>query len=397
MTIALVVVVFVILAVAAYLLPIKWARNLAAENKLFFSPKKGRIVARVRGGRIIEYFGNIFDQHKYAVKETGEIKDILLNAKSEEIGPDEYLSKVKDELKNSLSWQWLGVLWLGMDSLFKYMFSKDIEAESVYLKNIRHLTVSDLRTSEMSKVGLDIIYDLETTHAGKSLNYEGGSWITKIEAAITGTCKEYASLISYNDMAQEQIEYGTARITDEKIDPAEELKAEEMLSPKEKEMSDEREKKIDNTLLGRIASLNKERKGNAGLPESVGQRIIGFHVVGIKVESKMEELSQKTINAKKEAEVINIKAEGDAKALKASSEAEANAIKAVGDARNKVLKETAGIVTAERAADIEIAERMAEAFKKTKMQALSFGNGGVPFILNGKETPAPEEKNKKGK
>lgn len=406
------VVAVAVLLITIFAVPI--TSHLAREKIFLFAPKKGSIVAVVLGERIVAYYANLEDQGKFVIQGSGVPKDI----KGAQ-GDKDYILYLKTQ-ENSFLWQHFGVMWLGFKRLFNYNISEGVVAESIYFKNFKTLEVKDCLTLEKAKVSFKIAFDLETVNAGLSLNYKDGAWLKKVEATIISAFREYISHISYADIPLEQVEHSLINRKSKKETADEILKAESMLTQDEKLMCEKRERdeEFHNQLLQRIIDLNNSHFGNPGLPEALGQKIGSFHITEVILSKEMMDISQKPVIAAREAEALKLKTEGEAVATikkaeaaakktiidaeadakktvaeaqaKATStvlEADANAkaVAAVGNARNTVLEKTITLVPGERAADIEVAEKMSEALKTTSVQAISFGNGSVPFILNGQK------------
>ena len=373
---------FILVAVLIWIFAIPISTWIVGMKILFFSPKKGSVVAKTKNNRVIGYYGNTYDEEKFVVEGTGKIKSIYLldeNQKPTTEYEPEYVRQL-EELENSILWQWLGVRWLGMNSLFTYQFSENITAESIYLKNVFELEIPNLLTKEQTEVTLLVSFSLLTTDAGKSLNYKDGLWKKYVEDAIKSTCREFVGDTSYEDISPEAVEHS--------------ISEQAPLAPKD-ETKGQEEKNLG--LLKRIMVLNKTGVGNIGLPDEVGQMIVSFRLKQVKIKSELVTAGEAPKIAKKNAEAANEKAIGEAKAIKEKAAAEVIAITTTGAAKNAVLREKTGIAGQEKAANMEIAEVLANAILHTKMQAISFGSEGIPFILSGVEKPPKENEGAESK
>ncbi len=379
---------------------------LVGRKLLFFSPKKGSMVAVVRNNDVIGYYGNIRDDRKYVKEKTGEVKNTFLELETTDRKGEKCICEYDDpvwevmekELEGNILYQWLGVYWLGMNDLLTYQFTKasepgvtpvvkKVEAESIYLKNLRDDWVfTGLVSRDGVKVEFKVTVILETVNAALSLNYRDGAWMTKVKKAIESACREFCGQTTFEEIIQVKVEgENLSKVT-----------------PSKKEMDrlhDEAIKVAEegNTtgvkLLSCVMALNTSDAGNPGLPDTVGQKILSFHVTEVFVDEKYRKLllAQKEANVElikvdQQAKAMVKKAEAEASSMTAKAVAEAGAVASVGKAKNDVLRETAGIVHPDRAADIEIAEEISNALRYTSLQALSFGGQGIPFILSGEKS-----------
>ena len=338
-------ILFIAVAVVWAWIWLKENLPLMAENDNFFTTvKKGKIKAIKIAGKIVGYFGNLFDQNKCAKRDTGKIIE----------GKD-------NDLENSFLWKHFGVIWMGFGgSVYTYPFEKmDIidgkivpiktTASSIFLKNRFIVTVDDAETLEMIPIKLVAQLITETVDAGLSLNYD--NWINVIEGQVKSACRDFIALKDVRVITQEQLE-------------------------KEGE------------LFKCVMNLNANI-GNKSLEEQIGQKIIGFSVISLEVTDKSvkDALQSKEIaDEKQKGKIAN--AEGDAKVIEIDAEAklkakkkEAEGITAIGEARNKVLKTTAEILNKKAAEKLEETRALAEGIKEFKGKALSFGGTGIPFIV----------------
>jgi hypothetical protein len=326
------------------------------DPKLFTTVKKGKIIAIKVAGKITGYYGNLADQGKHVDRETGKVLD----------GKD-------DELESSFLWQEFGVIWMGFGgSVYQYPFEKmdmvdgtiqkiKTTASSIFLKNRFIVMVDDAETKEMVAIKLVAQLITETVHAGLSLDYD--NWISVVESQVKSACRDF---IAAKDG-------GLREITKEQLEG-------------------------NGELFKYVKALNGN-VGNPGLPEQIGQNIVGFSVMTLEIadegvknalqsgEIATEKMKGKVIDAEAEAAVIGkIAAANLEKAKK-----EAEGIEAIGNARNKILKETTKLVYKKGAERLEETRAMAEAVGKFPGKALSLGAGNIPVILGDSE-----EKDKKG-
>jgi hypothetical protein len=368
-----VIVVATVVIVFIFAKPI--AAEMAERKILFFSPRKARIVAKMRSNAKIGYYGGDMED-KFVDEKTGELKDKFIYVEKEEkngkkvkkilVKTDEFVpeyAKMRMKRKSSLLYTWLGVFWLGFDRLFTYWFSKDVQAESVYLKNVVTLKIYKILTKEMAEVDLEVVFDLETVNAALSLNYENGAWMQKIMAAIESAVRETFAQLTYVEVVAGKVE-----------------------------LSKKGSKKDTFKLLENILSLNDSEAGNTGLIEAVGQMITGFHVTALSVEEEIEKISKAPAIAEGQKKASIIESEGKSTAIKNVGLATAEAITAEGNARIAIVKELVNLVGKDNAANMEIedtrkessvdtAEKLAHGLEKTNASAVSFG-GEMGFMNN---------------
>jgi len=330
------------------------------DPKLFTTVKKGKMIAIKIAGKIIGYYGNLFDQDKHVDRKTGKVLD----------GKD-------SELENSFLWQEFGSIWMGFGgSIYQYPFEKmdmldgtiqkiKTTASSIFLKNRFIVLVDDAETKEMVAIKLVAQLITETVHAGLSLNYD--NWISVVESQVKSACRDFIAT------------QGIREVTKEKLEG-------------------------DGELFKYVMALNGN-VGNPGLPEQIGQEIIGFSVISLEIadeDVKNALQSGEIATEKMKGKVID--AEGDAKVIETiaianleKAKKEAEGIEAIGNARNKILKETTKLVYKKGAERLEETRAMAEAIGKLQvLKALSLGTGNIPVILgDSEEKDQKEEKSKK--
>jgi len=363
-----IVVVFVLLWIVLFVFAKPIAAYMADKKILFFSPKKGKIVARKRAGRIIGYYANIEDTGKFIIKETGEIRSIRKwdddkRKRSNKIDP--LYPAIKKIQEDSLLWHWLGVFWLGMDSLFSYWFAPNVKAESIFLKNVFPIDIPPCPTKDMGWLSFKgALLTLRTTHAGLSLNYKDGEWRVVAEEAVRSAVRDYIAKLPMEEMLQEQIE-GKSK------------------------------------LLPYLKKLNKDVGGNLGLPRTIGQYVDAFNIPQEQINAEMEKLMLAKTTELKKGEALVIKAGKEKEAAILRAEGEAKATTKTGNSINNVMRTLADIVGKDNAARILVTQTAGAALKETGVTALSVGGTGeIPFILNGanstkKDKPAgdaPPEK-----
>lgn len=308
-----------------------WLREnlpeMADKSQLFTTVKKGKIKLVKVAGKVVGYYGNLFDQNKRAERLTGKILD-----------------GIDVELQESFWWKYFGVIWIGFGgSVYEYPFEKmdmvngeiikiKTTACSIFIKNRFTISIYDAKTSEMIPMKLIAQVIVETKHAGLSLNFD--NWIQVAEAQVKSACRDFISTKKMRDVTKEQLEKGSE-------------------------------------LFKCVMDLNKSDSGNIGLKDQVGQEIIGFSVIHMEISDKQlndavqsegvadEKMRGKVKDAMSDAEVIKIKAAVNLIA----TEKEADGIKAIGYAKNEVLKGTADLITPKGAEELEKTRALSDAIK----------------------------------
>lgn len=358
-----VILIIVVACVFAYIWV--WAQKnlplVAEKDKLFTTIKKGKIKVVKKAGKIVGYYSNLFDQGKYAKRDTGEIV----------VGSDK-------DLEHDFWWKNFGVIWIGFGgSVYTYPFEKmdivdgDITkikttASSIFLKNRFVVTVEDAETKEMVPIKLVAQLITETKNAGLSLNYD--NWINVVESQVKSACRDFIALKGLREITLEQLE------------------------------------SADSKLFTYIMSLNTD-SGNKSLEKQIGQEIIEFSLISLEISDQSVKNAVQSGEVADEANIGKIKnAEGDATVMEKLADAklkaslkEAEGIKAIGNARNEILEKTAELITKKGAGELEKTRALAYAIEKSNMKALSFG-GGASFIIgddNGGKNM--EKSNKEGK
>lgn len=285
--------------------------NLASREKekafLVISMKQGRIKFRVRAGRIVQFLANLQGLKKNIDEETGIIDD-----------------EDKQPNGNEKNWLWkrYGVRWIGLDSVFTFPIEKydlkggtkdELEkksetAESLFFRGSYLDSLPDAETMGGQKVTVIFRIGIETTHAGKTIQYK--YFLPLILDAVKSCLRDFVASKEALELFQ--------------------LQNEGKLSDKE-----------NSGLVSLIFSLNNGTEGNPSLEESIGQRITSINVIQIKFDEETQKLIKRKndanitgdaliAEAKKRVEIA--KEEGQEKINRAAGEAEAIRLKGKAEA-----------------------------------------------------------------
>jgi len=335
----------------AYIMLKQKLPKMAEEDRWFTTVKKGKIKALKMAGRITGYYGNLADLGMHVERKTGKVVP----------GKD-------TELESSELWKEFGVIWLGFGgSVYEYPFRKmemidgkvvevKTNASSIFLKNRFIVSVEDAETKEMVPTKIVAQLITETVHAGLSLNFS--NWIGVVEAQVKSACRDFIATVGLRDLTKEQLEK-------------------------------------NGKLFEYVMTLNNSGTGNTGLPEQIGQKIIGFSVISLEIsdESVKETVqSQELAEERKKGKIAD--AEGDkrvkiitAQADLEKSKLDAEGIKVTGTARNEILQKTAKLLGKAGAGNLERSRTIAGAIKEFNGKALSLGGNGTSFFVGDNETP----------
>ena len=280
----------------------------AAQNRFFISPAFGRIKARVRAGRIVQYVANLKGLGVHIDEETGKIGD-------------------GERVVWSFWWWIFGVRFIGLDSVHEYdievtevskdgqVTTKTVRAHSLHYSGSYPMVVTKAESFEGAKIGLRFRLTLRTIHAGECLKFKS-NWISVARSAVKSATRDFVG----------------------------KHKVRQLLA-----MQNELHLEDEGGFVELIKSLNTSEVGNPGLIETLGQEIISVNLesVDIEDESVAKSLIEQEVAiehgkgeialARKEAEKTVI----EANAALAKSLKEIQAEKARGLAKNDVLRDQA--------------------------------------------------------
>ena len=328
----------------------------------FVTVKKGKIIAIKVAGRIVGYYGNLFDLEKRVDRKTGQI-----------------LPGKDDVLEKSMLWKEFGAIWMGFGgSLYTYPFEKmDIvedkiikiktTASSIFLKNRFIVSVDDAETKEMIAIKIVIQLITETVHAGLSLNYD--NWISVIKKQVESACRDFIATKGLREITKEQLEKG-------------------------------------GELFNYIMDLNDSNAGNTGLPDQIGQKIIAFSVISLEIaDPEVKKAVQSEEVAKEEVKGMIARANGEATVIQTiatakleQSRKEAEGIKVIGNAKNNNVERASKLLGKQGAENLEKTRALANALENLPgLKALSFGAGGSSLLIGDSEEKITKEKTLGGK
>jgi regulator of protease activity HflC (stomatin/prohibitin superfamily) len=324
-----------------YLLARIYVPKLAENDTFFSSPKLGRIKARRRSGRIVQFIDNLVGKNKHVNPDTGKIEP-------GEIRPTGFW------------WDRFGVHFIGLDDIYEYKIAteategddgqlkyKEDQASSIFLEG-SHLIAAILLTKDGVRLRVKLQLKLTTLDAAKALSLPI-SWTIPVFAAVLGASRDFFGAREAGELISAQNEGDKVSVNTQVI--------------------------ANSGFVELIRNLNTST-GNLSLAEICGQHIDAVNVVDIDFADKAtEEAFWAPFVAEEEAQKQIKDAEAYAQAVKIKSEADLAAAKNIaaailekGEAEAKVYgqKHTAmGGKDAQATSEVLVAEKQGTLDKLT--------------------------------
>lgn len=229
-----------------------WARiqlpEWAERDKLFSSPKLGRIKARRRAGRIIRFYGNLVGKGWHVDTVTGK------------------LVEGEQPVPVSHWWSKFGTYFIGFDDVYTYKIARgakedekgnltydEVEASSIYFEGNYPLEAV-LNTSDGLRLRVKLLLKTTTVDAAKALSLPI-SWTIPVFAAVLAATRDFVGARPVEMLITSQNEGGKAVI---------------------------KAVHLENSGFAKlIRSLNNDKKGNISLSQVCGQRIDAVNVIDL--------------------------------------------------------------------------------------------------------------------
>ena len=285
---------------------VKWAE----QNKFFMSPAFGRIKARIRAGKIVQYIANLKGLKVHIDEETGEI-----------------FHDKKEKFIWSFWWQFFGVRFIGLDTAHEYSIEvtevddkgkeikKTVTAHSLHFSGSYTIISLENESSEGARIGFVYRVQLETVHAGRCLKFKN-NWTEVFRSPTKAVARDFAGCHKVREMLQKQNEFHP---------------------------------ETETGFVEVMMTLNNGKVGNPGLIDTLGQKITAINLISIFIEDEsiakallQKEIAIESGDAKiAEAEKEKQKTIIDADAALYKAEKEALGKKAQGLAENAILEDRA--------------------------------------------------------
>lgn len=338
----------------------------ASEHDICFTQNQsGRIKAIVAGKQVIKWIGWV-PGHEVN-PETGEVTAL-------KPGDPEKEKSFIDQILQPLGISFVG-LW-PFHKVYRYEFKwtewvkKDNSTENVPVSredvtdHVRFRFPYLIKFSEMEtkgKVPINglILITTEVKNASLMLFNSGGEWLTNMSASVQSATRDWIGKRELEDITSAQNEGENSSFVESILD------------------------------------LNKD-KGNAGL------KLLGFEIklvnflsyeVAGEDRTRLQKATTEQYVAEQEAAARKARAKGEAEAIKEIALAEAEATRTKGQARADAARKILDALASHpEGAQIEIAEKIAEALKGSKITTLVTGGGANPLlqIVSGSQPREPK-------